>query len=143
MAACAEIRPDRGGAGASWISEEMIDAYTALHLVGHAHSIEAWRTESGGRESLVGGIYGVSIGAAFFAESMFCRPELGGSGSSSVCLIRLVEHLRACDFQIMDVQIVNPHTARFGVVEVSGRQFAIHLDQAVRENGRWRPLEPH
>ncbi|MBX3406439.1 MAG: leucyl/phenylalanyl-tRNA--protein transferase [Phycisphaeraceae bacterium] len=140
MAACAEIRPDRGGAEASWISDEMIDAYTSLHEVGHAHSIEAWLAGEDGREALVGGIYGVSIGAAFFAESMFCRPIAGGSGASSVCLVVLVEHLRRCGYQILDVQIVNPHTRRFGVVEFSGRRFAVLLDRAVRSADRWRPL---
>lgn len=140
MAACAEIRPDRGGTEASWISGEMIDAYTALHEAGHAHSIEAWRAGKDGREALVGGVYGVSIGAAFFAESMFCHPAAGGSGASSVCLVTLAEHLRVCGYQLLDVQVVNPHTRRFGVIEFSGRRFAFLLDRAVRSADRWRPL---
>lgn len=139
MTACAAVRPERGGAEGSWISDEMIDAYTALHGLGHAHSIEAWR-EFEGRDTLVGGIYGVSIGAAFFAESMFCRPEWGGSGASSVCLVTLAQHLRRTGFRLLDVQMVNPHTARFGVVEVSGASFANRLGEAVRTPVPWTPL---
>ena len=74
----------------TWITREMIDAYCRLHELGHAHSFETW---TAGR--LVGGLYGVHIGGAFFGESMFIRPDLGGSGASKVCLVHLVEHLRA------------------------------------------------
>lgn len=139
MSGCAAVRPERGGAAGSWISDEMIDAYTALHELGHAHSIEAWRGFEG-RDTLVGGIYGVSIGAAFFAESMFCRPEWGGSGSSSVCLVTLARHLQQIGFRLLDVQMVNPHTARFGVVEVSGESFAKRLGEAVCAPVAWTPL---
>lgn len=141
MTACAEVRTERGGAEGSWISEEMIDLYTAVHEAGYAHSIEAWR-EVEGREELVGGIYGVAIGAAFFAESMFCRPGAGGSGASSVCLVTLARHLHANGYLLMDVQIANPHTCRFGVVEISDAAFARHLDNAVRRPDAWRELDP-
>lgn len=137
MTACAEVCPERGGKQGSWISPEMIELYTAVHEAGYAHSIEAWR-ELDGREELVGGIYGISIGAAFFAESMFCRRTDGGTGASSVCLVALARHLHANGYLLMDVQIANPHTSRFGVVEISDEAFARHLDAAVRRADAWR-----
>ena len=82
MRACAAPRADEP---LSWIDERLVESYVGLHEIGHAHSVEAWRD---GR--LVGGLYGVSLGAAFFGESMFVRPDEGGTDASKVCLVHLV-----------------------------------------------------
>jgi leucyl/phenylalanyl-tRNA--protein transferase len=129
---CARPGPTRGGA---WLDESLIRAYTMLHRSGHAHSIEAWK---GGR--LVGGIYGVSIGSAFFAESMFSDIEGGGSGASSVCLVTLWGHLRACGYSLLDVQLANEHTLRFGVVEIPLSAYMAQLGAAVDVPSAWRAL---
>jgi len=129
MRACAAPRRDEGPAEA-WISEEMIDVYTQLHRLGHAHSVEAW-SAGGGERRLAGGIYGVSIGAAFFAESMFCRPELGGTDASKVCLVELAQRLRRVGYQLLDVQMANAHTRRFGVVEIDRETFLLRLAEAI------------
>ncbi len=129
MRACAAPRRDEGPAEA-WISEEMIDVYTQLHGLGHAHSVEAW-SAGGGERRLAGGIYGVSIGAAFFAESMFCRPELGGTDASKVCLVELAQRLRRVGYQLLDVQMANAHTRRFGVVEIDRETFLLRLAEAI------------
>ncbi len=135
MRACAAPRGGDGLDGA-WISEEMIGAYTGLHQLGHAHSVEAWRG-AGSQRQLVGGIYGVSIGAAFFAESMFCRPERGGTDASKVCLVMLAAHLRRAGYRLLDVQIANPHTLRLGAVEVGRDVFLAALGHALPGQGCW------
>ncbi len=140
MRECAARRPGQPAA-AHWISDEMIHAYTRLHHAGHAHSVEAW-TGAGGQRRLAGGIYGVSIGGAFFAESMFCRPELGGTDASKVCLVRLVELLRSAGFVLLDVQMANDHTARFGVVEISREEFLSRLSAALTIRAHWPKEHP-
>lgn len=138
MVECARPRTAEAEGGA-WISDEMIRAYTELHRLGFAHSVEAWRGQ-GSDAMLVGGLYGVSIGAAFFAESMFCRPASGGTDASKVCLVRLAEHARRCGYMLLDVQLANPHTQRFGVVEVSRKAFLDHLQTAICQPDRWLAL---
>ena len=86
MRACAAPRPAED---MTWIDERMIDAYMGLHQLGHAHSLEAWLDDQ-----LVGGLYGVRIGGAFFGESMFMRADLGGTNSSKICLVHLVGWMR-------------------------------------------------
>jgi leucyl/phenylalanyl-tRNA--protein transferase len=93
----------------TWISDEVIEVYTALHRRGDAHSVETWR---GG--TLVGGLYGVAIGGAFFGESMFSRE----SNASKVALVALVEHLRSRGFLLLDSQFMNVHMRQFGTVEI-------------------------
>jgi leucyl/phenylalanyl-tRNA--protein transferase len=111
MAACAEPRPNQGG----WISPEMIDAYTALHQAGFAHSVEAWRD---GR--LVGGLYGVAIAGLFAGESMFSRE----TDASKVALVHLVERLRRGGFVLLDSQyVVGGHMLQFGTVEISRAEY--------------------
>jgi leucyl/phenylalanyl-tRNA--protein transferase len=129
MRACAESRPDRDE---TWIDDRLIRAYTALHALGLAHSVEAWR-----EGELVGGLYGVQVGAAFCGESMFHRPELGGTDASNVCLVRLVEWLRAGSFQLLDVQFMTPHLARLGCVEISREAYLERLGRALRRWGDW------
>ena len=129
MRACAAPRPREDG---TWIDERLIEAYGRLHESGFAHSIEAWRD---GR--LVGGLYGVRIGAAFFGESMFIRPELGGSGASKVCLVRLVEHLRAIGGQLLDTQFTTEHLERFGAEEIPRDRYLRRLAEALKQPTDW------
>lgn len=116
MRACA-------GRAETWISEEIIRAYTELHRLGLAHSVETWR---GGR--LAGGVYGVALGGAFFGESMFSRE----TNASKVALVAVLERLRECGFTLMDVQYQTPHLARFGAVEIPRREYERRLAAALR-----------
>ena len=106
ISACAEPGRDRSD---TWINGEIVDLYCELHAMGRAHSVEAWRD---GR--LVGGLYGVALGAAFFGESMFSHQ----TDASKVALVHLVALLKASGFTLLDVQFVTPHLARFGAVEI-------------------------
>lgn len=107
--------------GDSWITEEMIAIYTALHRIGHAHSVETWKGEA-----LVGGIYGVSIGAAFFGESMFSLLP----NASKAAFYHLAEHLRHRGFVLLDTQYLNDHTASLGAFEVARKDFLAILATA-------------
>jgi leucyl/phenylalanyl-tRNA--protein transferase len=113
---CAGVaRPDGGG---SWITREMVRAYTALHRLGHAHSVEVWE---GG--VLAGGLYGVDAGGAFSGESMFhLRPN-----ASKLALLHLVEHLQARGLEWLDIQMLTPHMAALGAVEVARDEFLARL----------------
>ena len=106
----------------TWLTPDMIEAYTRLHEVGHAHSVETWY-----EGQLVGGVYGVAIGGLFSAESMFYRER----DASKVALARLVEHLSARGYALLDVQQWTPHTGRLGVVEISRREYLKRLAVAV------------
>lgn len=108
----------------TWISREIRRAYVELHRLGHAHSVEAW---AGGR--LAGGLYGVHLGAAFMAESMF-HVESNASGA---CLATLIDHLRARKFELLDIQEVTPTTKRYGGVWISKAEYLKRLAKAVRE----------
>ncbi len=131
--ACAKPGPTRGGA---WLEETLIRCYTLLHERAHAHSIEAWGPDN----VLLGGIYGVSLGAAFFAESMFTAINEGGTGASSVCLVTLWNHLRSCGYELLDVQMANDHTRRFGVIEIPRTDYLARLAHALQSPDRWKPL---
>lgn len=104
--ACAAPGPDRRD---TWINDEIVRLYTDLHEMGRAHSVETWLN---GR--LVGGLYGVALGAAFFGESMFSRE----TDASKVALVHLVARLRKGDFRLLDTQFVTEHLSRFGAAEV-------------------------
>jgi leucyl/phenylalanyl-tRNA--protein transferase len=126
---CAEVaRPGQRG---TWITAEMIEAYARLHRLGLAHSVEAWE----GRE-LAGGLYGVSIGGAFFGESMFAdRPD-----ASKVAFVTLVEWLRDRGFDLVDAQVETAHLRRFGAREIPRREFLARLARSLRKptlRGRW------
>ena len=123
MRECAVPRSAENG---SWMVEPLLLAYLELFERGFAHSIEAWR---GG--VLVGGLYGVHIGSAFFGESMFSRPALGGTDASKVCLVHLVERLRDSGFLLLDTQLVNDHIARLGGIEVDSAEYDRRLIEAV------------
>jgi leucyl/phenylalanyl-tRNA--protein transferase len=117
--ACAEVTPVRSD---TWINEEIIAAYTALHEIGHAHSVECWL---GGE--LVGGLYGVALGGTFCGESMFSRY----TDASKVALVHLVARLRHGGFTLLDVQFATDHLRRFGVTEIPARQYLRRLNEAL------------
>lgn len=114
--ACAE-RED-----GSWIDREIIESYCALHEAGAAHSVEAWR-----ENRLAGGLYGVSLGSAFFGESMFHRE----TDASKVALVALVERLRARGYRLLDVQWMTPHLEAVGAVEIRRRTYLRWLRQVI------------
>jgi leucyl/phenylalanyl-tRNA---protein transferase len=117
--ACAAPREDGGG---TWIVEDIQNAYTALHKMGVAHSAECWRDGQ-----LVGGLYGVAIGNAFFGESMFARE----TDASKVAFIALVEKLRADGFGIIDCQQQTKHLASFGARPIARLAFLQHLKELI------------
>jgi leucyl/phenylalanyl-tRNA--protein transferase len=117
--ACAASRPERPR---TWLNDELLELYCALHELGYAHSVEAW-TE--GR--LAGGLYGVSLGAAFFGESMFTRQR----DASKVALVELVSRLRAGGYRLLDTQFVTDHLRRFGAIEVSRPTYRVLLRDAI------------
>lgn len=120
ISACAEVRL-RAGTG-TWISPEMRRAYIQLHELGYAHSIETWQ-----EEQLVGGLYGVSLGAAFFGESMFSL----ATDASKVALMQLVRIAQERDFQLIDCQVPSAHLASLGAVEIPRTQFQALLATAL------------
>jgi len=112
----------RGRIGHTWIVPEMIEAYTRLFELGHAHSVEAWDE---GR--LVGGTYGLAIGGLFAAESKFYRVR----DASKVALAHLVAHLRARGCRLFDIQQLTPHTARLGAIEIPRKVYMRRLAEAL------------
>src|SRR5437588_4309523 len=119
MRACAAAAPGRSS---TWITQEVIDAYTRLHSEGHAHTLECWQ-----QDELVGGIYGVSIGGFFAGESMFHRV----SNASKIALFHLIEHLQRREFMLFDIQMLTPITAKLGATTVSRDQYLKRLAKAV------------
>ena len=119
MALCAEATPDRDE---TWINAGIRETYQRLHQLGVAHSVEAW---DGAR--LVGGLYGLKIGGAFFGESMFSR----ATDASKVALVHLVGRLKRAGFALLDAQFVNPHLAQFGTRPVPHDDYMRQLDLAV------------
>lgn len=124
----------------SWMNERLLQAYLELFRSGHAHSIEAWLGEAP-HEQLVGGLYGVHVGGAFFGESMFSRPEIGGSNASKVCLVHLLGWLRLRGFVLLDTQFINPHLSRFGCIEISAKEYETRLAHAIALDVSWGKLE--
>ena len=106
----------------TWISAPIRDAYLALHACGHAHSLEIW--EDG---ALVGGVYGVTLNAAFFGESMV-SPRTDGSKRA---LAHLVDHLRRCGFTLFDTQFITDHLSRLGAIEISRAAYRARLATAL------------
>ena len=128
MRMCAESAPGRE---TTWITEELIGAFAELHEKGYAHSVECWRDGE-----LAGGLYGVAIGGAFFAESMFSRSR----DASKVALAHLVDRLCATRFVLLDVQMNTPHLARLGVVVISREAYEIHLARALTVSTDWNAI---
>jgi leucyl/phenylalanyl-tRNA--protein transferase len=111
-----------GHEGGTWISDELITAYAALHEMGFAHSVEAWKDEQ-----LVGGLYGVSLGGAFFGESMFTKVR----DASKVCLVHLVNRLNDRGFELLDAQATTEHLRRFGAIDVPASRYMMLLRRAL------------
>ncbi|MFZ1805155.1 MAG: leucyl/phenylalanyl-tRNA--protein transferase, partial [Nitrospira sp.] len=130
MAQCAGPRPQYPEGG-TWITGDMLDAYTHLHELGYAHSVETWQDDR-----LVGGLYGIALGDAFFAESMFTKVD----EASKVALVKFVTQLQAWNFRLIDCQQFSPHVSRFGAEEIPRSVFINHLTQALTlpdRRGRW------
>ena len=117
MRACMKQRE-----GHTWINEKLIRAYTHLHELGFAHSVEAWKDGE-----LAGGLYGVSLGGAFFGESMFHTVR----DASKVALVHLVERLRERGYELLDTQANTSHLARFGCVEIPAAEYMERLRKAM------------
>jgi leucyl/phenylalanyl-tRNA--protein transferase len=127
IAGCAEPRDDEGG---TWICPEMIAAYERLHAAGHAHSVEAWQDGL-----LVGGLYGVSLGRAFFGESMYTRvPD-----ASKAALVHLVRQLERWGYGVIDCQMRTEHLARFGAREIPRAEFLALVRGLVAQDGPQAP----
>jgi leucyl/phenylalanyl-tRNA--protein transferase len=116
---CAEPQPGRDN---TWINRRIRDLYTGLHDIGHGHSVEVWQDGD-----LVGGLYGVSLGRAFFGESMFHRTR----DASKVALVHLVARLIAGGFVLLDTQFVTEHLRSFGATEVPRRRYRTMLDKSL------------
>lgn len=128
MQACAEptsIRPQ------TWINEEIINIYSELFLMGLAHSVEIWD-----ENKLVGGLYGVQLGAAFFGESMFSRK----TDASKIAFVHLVKRLKFGGFKLLDTQFTTEHLENFGVVEIPKPQYLARLDHALNNIGNFEKL---
>lgn len=115
--ACADARPD------TWINDEIIALYTGLHAMGFGHSVETWRDGK-----LVGGLYGIAIGGAFFGESMFST----ATDASKVALVHLVARLWRREFKLLDAQFVNPHLMQFGMQMLARAEYHARLAAAIK-----------
>jgi leucyl/phenylalanyl-tRNA--protein transferase len=127
--ACAAV--SRDGQSGTWITEDMQEAYVELHKLGYAHSVETWFAGE-----LAGGLYGVSLGKAFFGESMFHRR----ADASKVALAALVERLKSWNFHFIDAQMTTAHLLRLGAKELPRRVFLKRLREALRspsKMGKW------
>jgi leucyl/phenylalanyl-tRNA--protein transferase len=121
--ACAEPRSREGG---TWITSEMVEAYCELYRLGYAHSVESWCDGE-----LVGGLYGVALGRAFFGESMFARR----SDASKVALVHLARHLQALDFGLIDCQMYTAHLVSLGAREMPRGEFCAQIANLVNLPG--------
>ena len=123
--ACAESQPDRRE---TWINDAIINVFISLHKRGFAHSVETWHDGN-----LVGGLYGLSVGAAFFAESKFSRM----TDASKVALVHLAARLKAGGYLLLDAQFPNPHLEQFGAVTVTEERFQFLLSEALAHSGNF------
>src|ERR1700734_1176852 len=128
IAGCAAPQAGRND---TWINQRIRDLYVGLHGIGHAHSVEVWKDDD-----LVGGLYGVSLGRAFFGESMFHRAR----DASKVALVHLVARLKAGHYRLLDTQFVTEHLRAFGAVEVSRPTYHKLLDAALVGDGDFGAL---
>jgi len=126
---CSHTRKDGFG---TWITTDMMHAYSELHNLGYAHSVECWH-----EQKLVGGLYGLSLGHAFFGESMFTRK----TDASKVALASLVEQLKKWQFDFIDSQVSSEHMASLGATDISRSQFIKELQQTLKfstKKGKWQ-----
>lgn len=128
MLGCADAAPGRDG---TWINERILALYCELNARGRAHSVECWR-----EGKLVGGLYGVSLGAAFFGESMFSRE----TDASKVALVYLVARLIRGGYRLLDTQFVTSHLAQFGAVEISRDDYRSRLARATAESADFHAM---
>jgi leucyl/phenylalanyl-tRNA--protein transferase len=124
---CAEATPDRPE---TWINAEILQLYVELHARGRAHSVEAWMDGQ-----LVGGLYGVALGGAFFGESMFSRV----ADASKFALVHLVARLIESGFLLLDTQFTTPHLERFGVIEIPRADYQRRLTRALAAGAKFQP----
>ena len=127
MRACAEAERE-GEDGGTWISDEIIASYSALHTLGYAHSVEVHDGER-----LVGGLYGVALGGAFFGESMFHT----ATDASKIALVALIDRLRERGFTLLDTQWVTPHLQQFGAIEIPRPDYLRQLEESLQLNVRF------
>ena len=120
---CAE---PAAGRDVTWINQSIRDNVIKLHEMGFAHSVECWR-----EDKLVGGLYGISLGAAFFGESMFSKE----TDASKVALVHLIARMRLGGFKLLDTQFTTDHLSRFGVIEIPSAQYLDLLDDALQFQG--------
>jgi leucyl/phenylalanyl-tRNA---protein transferase len=113
---------ERDGDDGTWIDQEIYESYCALHETGYAHSVEAWHNGA-----LVGGLYGVALGGAFFGESMFHTV----TDASKIALVALVSRLRERGFTLLDTQWTTPHLEQFGAIEIPRARYLVMLSQAL------------
>lgn len=125
IAACAESRPDRAE---TWINRRIRALFCELFDLGYAHTVECWR-----EERLVGGLYGLSLGGAFFGESMFHRE----TDASKVALVHLVARLRRGGFRLLDAQFQTAHLAQFGTHEIPREAYRARLEPAIAAEAEW------
>lgn len=118
--ACAAPAPDRPS---TWINDEILTLYTALHHLGHAHSVEVWQ-----EDELVGGLYGVSLGGVFCGESMFSR----ATDASKIALVHLAARLVTGGFALLDTQFVTDHLRQFGAIEIPRAEYHRRLRVALK-----------
>lgn len=135
--ACARPRKYEEG---TWLDETIMELFELLHMAGHAHSVEAWVQGPRG-PVLVGGLYGLVVGSVFCGESMFSDPSRGGTDSSKVCLVHLVEHLRQQGFTLLDAQMHNKHLEQFGCFEMEQAEYAERLFVAAQQVREWGTLQ--
>jgi len=128
----AESGREQNPGGGTWINDDMVEAYTRLHELGYAHSIETWH-----ENRLAGGLYGVALGGVFFGESMFARE----TDASKVALVALVSKLREWGFTLIDCQIPSAHLTSLGAEEIPRSRFLTELNRALGlsgQPGRWQ-----
>lgn len=125
MDGCAALAQGRND---TWINSDIIRLFVELHHLGLAHSVESWRDNQ-----LVGGLYGLSLGSAFFGESMFSRQ----TDASKVALTHLVARLKVGGYCLLDTQFITDHLARFGAVEIPRRDYLVQLNQALARPARF------
>lgn len=128
---CAQVHLEKEGN--TWITDEMIDAYIRLHKIGYAHSVEVWSNNGG----LSGGLYGVSLGKAFFGESMFTKK----TDASKIALVYLVRHLKKWEFDFIDCQVPTQHLIKMGAREIPRTEFLQMLKKTLSAptiRGKWK-----
>ena len=126
---CASTGPDRGD---TWINPAIIEVFESLHLRGYAHSVECWE-----EDELAGGVYGLALGGAFFAESKFSRR----TDASKIALVHLAARLKFGGYRLLDAQFPNPHLTQFGAISVPERRFAELLEDALAKPANFYALD--